>query len=91
MTISPNSSGVIFLPLYFIAYSKEAPEFSPNVPVAASIFCSARTAVMSSGMRLCIAIAAGSNQILMLYWSERRTTSPTPLILFREGSRFSFM
>jgi len=63
ITISPNSSGVIRRPRYFIVYWNVLSEFSPSEPVAASMFCSESTPVMSDGTRLYCAITSGLSQI----------------------------
>ena len=50
-------------PLYFIVYWKALSEFSPSVPVAASMFCSASMPMMSEGMSLYCAMTSGLSQM----------------------------
>ena len=66
ITISPNSSGVMRRPLYFMVYWYVSSEFSPNDPVADSMFCSASTAETSEGIRRYCPITSGFIQMRRL-------------------------
>ena len=89
-TISPNSSGVWWRPRYFIVYWNAFWEFSPSVPVADSMFCSASAAVTSDGMSLYWAITSGFSQTRIEYSAPRVNTSPTPRIRWMRGSTLIF-
>ena len=65
MMMSSYSSAVFRRPLYRMVYSYAMSLCSPNLPGAASMFCSASAELMSDGMRLYCFIFSGCSQIRM--------------------------
>ena len=73
-------------PVYFMEYSYCWSDCSPNLPGAASMFCSERAVTTSDGISFRSCIFTGSSHIRMVYdFKPMASQLPTPSTRFISG------